>query len=586
MVYLPRFVALLCFLISGFSPIFASAQSTPNFGAGPYAIKPAINSSACMDISGAKPANGTAIQSWSCNGTVAQVWSLARLNLVSGTAYQVVSSVRGSCLDVANVSLANGGLVQEWQCLGASQANQLWRLLPFGSSYELVSVKSGKCLELTGSNSSNGIRLQQWTCSQGTDQSQLWNFVPSASTTAAASTGEQALQADAFVDSIGINTHITYQDTPYWSQWPAILSSLKALGVRHLRDGFYNWSSDSPFYTEHQALAKAGIRTNYVFSINNTTTPQIVQSFVEAAQDMESVEAPNECDAGGNCGGGSLAGINNVAAFMNIMIAVGKGVSMPVLGPSFTTDAAYAAAGQLGSKMTYNNIHLYFGGRNPGSAGWGGGDAEGNNYGSLAWWVDQAHLDAPTAPVMITETGYMTYPQTNVPYTLPESVAASYVPRTLALAFTHGVKRTYLYELLDEVSSPGYGILRSDLSAKPAYTALQSLIKNLGDPGASFAPGKLNYKLTGGDGSLNHLLLQKRDGSFWLVLWLEQSSYNPATNTPTPVAPQGVTLTISGGLGVQQALQMDATGATNALNGGGSTFNLSVTDSMTLIHIK
>ncbi|ADW71487.1 RICIN domain-containing protein [Granulicella tundricola] len=604
MISLQRIVALICLVIGAFSSVAAIAQSqgilAQNLGSGPYTIKSLSNSSVCVDLSGANPTNGTAVQSLSCNGTVAQTWSLAPISTASGTAYQVVASVSGSCVDVSGASQADGAPLLEWPCLGANHSNQLWQMFAFGTSYELVSVNSGKCIDLAAVNSSSATQLQQWTCSGGTDTGQLWNLgvipptntgvptSPPAPTTGATvdlSTGEQAFQADAFVDSIGINTHITYQDTPYWSAWPTIFTSLEALGVHHIRDGFYSWPVGSAFYTEHQALAKAGIKTDYVFSIDNSTTPLVVQTFANIVQDMESIEAPNECDAGQNCGGGGLAGINNVAAFMNTMSAVGSSLNLPILGPSFTTDAGYAKAGQLGTKMTYNNMHIYFGGRNPGSTGWGGGDAEGNNYGSFAWWMDQAHVDAPSAPIMITETGYMAYTQTNTPYTLPESIEASYVPRTFALAFNHGIKRTYIYELLDEVSSPGYGLLRSDLSPKPAYSAMKNLISLLSDPGTTFTPSKLTYVVSGADESLSHTLLQKRDGSFWLALWLEQSSYNPATNTSTPVASQQVTISISGGLGVKQILQMDNTGAANSITGTGSTVSLPLNDQMALIQI-
>ncbi len=53
----------------------------------------------------------------------------------------------------------------------------------------------------------------------------------------------------------------------------------------------------------------------------------------------------------------------------------------------------------------------------------------------------------------------------------------------------HGVKRTYLYELLDEVSSPGYGLIDENMNPKPAFLAVQNLIANLWDKGPSFTPG-------------------------------------------------------------------------------------------------
>jgi hypothetical protein len=279
--------------------------------------------------------------------------------------------------------------------------------------------------------------------------------------------------------------------------------------------------------------------------------------------------------------------VKNVVAFLPTVYAAGQALHVPVLGPSFTVNWSYVTAGNIASQMTYNNLHVYFGGRNPGSPGWGDGDAQGHAYGSLDWWIDQGNIDAPNVPSVITEAGYISYPSTATPYTIPESVEASYTPRTLLLAFNHGIKRTFVYELLDEISSPGYGLLRSDLSEKPAFTAVKNLLSLLSDRGSVFSPGKLNYTITGADSTLNHTLLQKRDGSFWLVLWSEQSSYNPAINLLTSVTPQSVTLRINGSAVAKQVVQFDNTGnaTTTNVTGSGSTLPLTINDQLTIIHI-
>ena len=106
---------------------------------------------------------------------------------------------------------------------------------------------------------------------------------------------------------------------------------------------------------------------------------------------------------------------------------------------------------------------------------------------------------ARALPSEITETGYIASETTAAPYTLPDSVEASYTPRTLLLAYKDGFKETFLYELLDEVSSPGYGLMNADLTPKPAYTAVKNLLATLSDQGASFTPGSLPYQLSGGD---------------------------------------------------------------------------------------
>lgn len=280
--------------------------------------------------------------------------------------------------------------------------------------------------------------------------------------------------------------------------------------------------------------------------------------------DLEAVEAPNECDSGQNCGGGGQRGITNAATFQKVVHDAGSLLHVPVLGPSFTSREAYAQAGDLSRFMTFNNLHIYFGGRHPGSQGWGEGDAEGHRYGSIDWWMDQARLDGGLLPVTVTETGYM-MPEKLTPYTIPRSLGGEYLPRTLLLAFNHHVVRTFIYELLDEISSPDYGLLTADLHEKPAFTAVRSLLQLLKDHGPPFSPGMLTYQLDGSNINLAHTLLQKRDGSFWLILWREENDYDPATNMALTIPAQRVTLQLKPEFVVKQVSGFDDAGVITSM---------------------
>ena len=395
---------------------------------------------------------------------------------------------------------------------------------------------------------------------------------------------EQATESDSFVDSIGVQIHVSYINTAY-GNWPQVLAALQALGVRHIRDGL---PVTSTFVSNFQQLGAAGIRCTCGFSLPNSLTAAQIASFVQQSQSIEALEAPNECDAGTNCGGGGSTGIANVIAFLPTIQTAAIASNLPVVGPSFQLQSSYASAGNLAPLLNFNNLHIYFGGRNPGSPGWGEGDPEGNFYGSFNWWIDQGNLDAPNTPDMVTETGYMAYPTATQTGTIPESVEASYIPRTLLLSFIKGNKRTFVYELLDEWSTTGYGLLANDFSEKPAFTALKNLIAMLQDPGAPFTPGALNYSISGNTNTLQHLLLQKRDGSYWLILWLEQSSYDSTNNVATPVTPQNVTLSIGASLQFGSLVQFDATGnaTTNALPASGYSAQLSTSDQVSIVEIQ
>ena len=110
----------------------------------------------CVDVAGASPANGTAVQLYDCNGTAAQSWTVA----ADGTLRAL-----GKCMDVTAAGTANGTLVQLYDCNGSGA--QQWQAQSTGT---LRNPAAGKCLDAAGNSSANGTRLQIWECFAGTNQ--------------------------------------------------------------------------------------------------------------------------------------------------------------------------------------------------------------------------------------------------------------------------------------------------------------------------------------------------------------------------------------------------------------------------------
>jgi hypothetical protein len=110
----------------------------------------------CVDVSGANSANGTAIQLWDCNGTVAQSWTIGS----DGTIRAL-----GKCMDVTGNTTNNGALIQLWDCWGGP--NQKWVVTAAG---DIVNPQANRCLDAKDWGSSNGTRLQIWDCSGGANQ--------------------------------------------------------------------------------------------------------------------------------------------------------------------------------------------------------------------------------------------------------------------------------------------------------------------------------------------------------------------------------------------------------------------------------
>lgn len=399
---------------------------------------------------------------------------------------------------------------------------------------------------------------------------------------------ERATPAQSLVKSSGVVTHLTYTDSLYYTAWPTILNRLEALGVKHVRDGFGYWPQNSVFFSRHQQLANAGITTDYVVPWDTTITAQTLEQFAGQVHDMEELESPNECDVVPNCGGGSAIGISNALAMLPMLQTAAQSLKVPLLGPSYVYPESYPATGDIASLVTGNSMHIYFGGRYPGSTGWGDFDAEGNSYGSFSYWYDQSQIDAPAIQPTVTESGYMSFPTTSTPYTIPENVETAYIQRTLLLAYKHGYQGTFIYELVDDPSSPvGYGLLRSDLTEKPAFIGMSNMLKLLTDKSANFTPGSLAYQISGGDSNLNHLLLQKSDGSYWLVLWLEEPSWDPANSVPLTVAPENIGIELGSGYKTTTNYQFNSSGSYVAFNQpmNNGWASLTVTDQISVIKI-
>ncbi|BBA96250.1 hypothetical protein RVR_1460 [Actinacidiphila reveromycinica] len=111
----------------------------------------------CLDDNGDNPANGTAVQLWSCNSSDAQWWQLR----TDGTLRAV-----GKCLDATGNGTGDGTKVQLWDCNGG--ANQVWQ--PYNGGYR--NPVSGRCLDDPNSSTTDGTQLQLWDCN-GTN-AQKW----------------------------------------------------------------------------------------------------------------------------------------------------------------------------------------------------------------------------------------------------------------------------------------------------------------------------------------------------------------------------------------------------------------------------
>jgi hypothetical protein len=363
--------------------------------------------------------------------------------------------------------------------------------------------------------------------------------------------GETAKSADAFVNSVGVNTHLHYTNTPY-GNFAAVKTALTNLGIRHIRDGLTD-TTLTAYYDHLNELGKLGVKSTLVTS--GTESGSVLAQYpLRVPDSFEAYEAPNEFDLSPN---------PNWAVTLNAFLTVlSRAVKsdpnasrFPIVGPSFTQPASFPKVAASGPFFDYANLHNYFGGRNPGTPGWGN-----NGYGSIDWNLSLVRDVWPDKPIITTETGYRN-DLANV-QGIPEAVSGKYLPRLLLEQWMHGIQRTFLYELVDlggNVSDSSYGLVHSDFTPKPGYAAVQGLLQLLSDPGPASKLDTLNFKLSGDLTNVHHLLLEKRNGAFYLALWIEQPGYDVNTKTLLPVAAQQVTVQ-TGGPTASKVYQFDAAG--------------------------
>jgi hypothetical protein len=133
-----------------------------------------------------------------------------------------------------------------------------------------------------------------------------------------------------------------------------------------------------------------------------------------------------------------------------------------------------------------------------------------------------------------------------------ETVQAKYLTRALLEHFNRGIVRTFVDGLFDRQPSKRKmenqcGLVRTDGSPKPAFTALARLLAVTSDPGPVQPPAeRLRYRVLQAPPELHRVLLQKRDGRFLIALWLEIDSGDHDQRRAVVVelarAPRAVTL--------------------------------------------
>ncbi|HVY55279.1 MAG TPA: hypothetical protein VHC46_05930 [Thermodesulfobacteriota bacterium] len=368
----------------------------------------------------------------------------------------------------------------------------------------------------------------------------------------------RAFPASSFLDSVGINTHLTYTDTPYVREFDCLLEFLRESGIRHVRDRLSDRIAE---------LGGHGISSTVIADLDGNsnggrgTVRRIVgkiKAINAAGRYIVAVEGPNEPDNSWPKhrkvykGFGFLHGKRGFLAgaveFQKDLYKALKSdpetSALPVIGLSICPvhDPLGLSPNPLGESelspyADWGNIHS-FPGNNPYNVPFPYAGLERyywqSNFPSInldeyPWALELYGRPHAPKPMAATEAGYATHIKG-----VSETVQAKYIPRLCCEHFRLGFKRTFIYELADEFDDGDveahYGLLRLDLTPKPAYTALKGLLRLLKDEGKTTTTRCPDYQLTvtGPEGYyrtdfLHHLILQKSDGDLYFLLWHEIS---------------------------------------------------------------
>lgn len=317
-----------------------------------------------------------------------------------------------------------------------------------------------------------------------------------------------AKSASEFVDSVGVNVHLNYYDTSYaeYEKWSKLLEEL---GIRHIRDGLV--LGDEVYVERLRRLGSAGVRASLIVSEDRGPADASVALAAGALRGtVATLEGPNEPDL--NDPDGWESSMRRFVPELRRAVDERLGDRVPLLAPSFVDPEARGKVADLDEMWDVENIHPYPGGYEPTPPESATGDG----------------------PVMATETGYhnaLEAPGKQQP-AVPEEIAGDYVPRLYAEYFAGGIERSFLYELIDEKPETAlrdaeqhFGLLRQDLSRKPAFDAVAKLMRTVANsPGEG--PSR-DVKTEGGGSDLQRLLLEREDGSRVLLLWRRAPLWDP-----------------------------------------------------------
>lgn len=364
---------------------------------------------------------------------------------------------------------------------------------------------------------------------------------------------QTAQNATSFIDSMGINSH-DYGAPNIYSNHTALLAATTDLGIQYVRGHpLAVLNSLGPEYKSSCFIGGYNRTTDSTTITNDITSylDTVVQPFYDSGR-LLFLEMPNEPDLFTKTSNGSIDPNwpAYIAAYCRIAYPLVKArfPGIPVVGvalghnkPSDVTAliAAFDQGDAIGDYCDIGNIHCY--------PGYG---LAHTSFDTLNTVPQQLY---PGKDIYVTESGYHTAVngwQVGIGGGVNEDVQGWYIAKMFLEYFAYGVKKFFLYEMLDrrpnaESTSWGtplspanqqpeanLGLFRGNnihatpdtAGAKPAVAIINTIRSML----AGAAPGSnstISYQVDGS--AFAHLLLETTTG-LYLVLWQRATLWQPS----------------------------------------------------------
>jgi hypothetical protein len=348
---------------------------------------------------------------------------------------------------------------------------------------------------------------------------------------------ETVRSSAAFVDNIGINTHVDFNWSAY-ADFEQVKHALSWLGVRNVRDAIDN-PADPPRFS---VLAHdLGVKFD-LFVAPGALGGWQLQQMRQHPELIRFVEGANEADQFAQTYNGltGSAAARTIQADLHAM-ATTHLPGVKVIQSSLGNVDHFATALPDPDHADLGNAHIFFGSGNaPGDGDW------------IDHLRDLAKKITPGRNVVVTETGYYTSANENDPHAVSPAVQAKYLLATLFEEVRAGLGPIYVYELVDQQPDPAgtnpqlhFGLFNNNWQPKPAAGALRNLLQVMRGPAGTAPPQPTpQFTLQGPDG-LHHVLFRRPDGAWLLALWPTTRLSGPQRNRPISVAPVAVSLQLA-----------------------------------------